>query len=204
MMLNTLFAALAGAFTWTLLEYVIHRWLGHHRSLVGNPFGVEHTAHHSKGNYFAPTWKKIGVAVLIAALLIVPATYLLGLQEGAAYVLGLMAFYGYYELLHRMEHVHAGIGAYGRWARKHHFYHHFHDPSMNHGVTSPIWDVVFGTLVRADVIEVPPKLAMAWLVDPSTGALRPEFEGSYKIRAKRTGGRKPAPPAHAKLPSTAS
>jgi hypothetical protein len=55
-------AAVAGAAAWTFLEYVIHRWLGHHPRLRGNPFGVEHVRHHSEGNYFAPNRKKAAAA----------------------------------------------------------------------------------------------------------------------------------------------
>ncbi len=57
-MTTALLAALAGALTWSFMEYCIHRWLGHDRRFIKNPFGSEHTAHHSQGDYFAPTWKK--------------------------------------------------------------------------------------------------------------------------------------------------
>ncbi len=155
-----LLAALAGVFLWTFLEYVIHRWLGHDRRLVKKtPFGHEHTAHHSRGDYFAPWWKKALAAVAATALVAPPAVLLAG-PAGWAFVAGFVGFYGAYELVHRLEHVWAGVGPYGRWARRHHFYHHFHDPSMNHGVTSPIWDLVFRTYVRPERIRVPEKLAL--------------------------------------------
>ena len=51
-------AAIVGALTWSFLEYVIHRWLGHDRRFRGNPFGVEHIRHHAEGGYFAPNKKK--------------------------------------------------------------------------------------------------------------------------------------------------
>ena len=50
-------AAVGGVVSWSLLEYVIHRWLGHDGRFRGNPFGVEHVRHHAEGNYFAPTVK---------------------------------------------------------------------------------------------------------------------------------------------------
>jgi hypothetical protein len=95
-----------GAFTWTLLEYVIHRWLGHHRRLRGNPFGVEHTRHHAEGNYFAATVKKLGVAAVVAVVLGGPAVLIAGAHGGAA-IVGFLAMYGAYEVLHRREHTHA-------------------------------------------------------------------------------------------------
>jgi hypothetical protein len=40
------------------------------------------------------------------------------------------------------------LGWYGRWARGHHFHHHFVDARVNYGVTSPVWDVVLRTRRR--------------------------------------------------------
>lgn len=178
-------SAFAGAFTWTFLEYVIHRWLGHDARLRGNPFGVEHVRHHIEGNYFAPSWKKVLVAPLAAILAGAPAVLALGTTLGAAYVAGLIGFYGVYEVLHRLEHVWAGVGPYARWARRHHFTHHFVDARCNHGVTTPLWDLVFGTYRKVEVITVPRKLAMPWLEDPATGAVRAEHAGTFMLAKAR-------------------
>ena len=175
-------AAACGALTWTLLEYLIHRWMGHDRRFRRSPFGIEHVRHHAEGNYFAPTWKKLIAAALAMAVLSGPAIALGGFAAGVAYVIGLIACYGAYEVLHRREHTHAGIGMYGRWARRHHFHHHFADVRANHGVTTPLWDVVFGTYQTPSRIRVPAKLCMAWLLDPATGDVRVEHAGTYELR----------------------
>jgi sterol desaturase/sphingolipid hydroxylase (fatty acid hydroxylase superfamily) len=174
-------AALCGVASWTLLEYLIHRWMGHDRRFRRTPFGIEHVRHHIEGDYFAPTWKKLIIAALVTAVLAVPATALVGGARAAAYLLGLMGFYGMYEVVHRRAHTHAGIGPYGRWLRRHHFRHHLVDARTNHGVTSPIWDVVFGTYRSATLIKVPPKLAMVWLLDPTTGQVRPEHAATFVL-----------------------
>ncbi len=183
----TKIASIAGAFalgaaTWSFLEYCIHRWLGHDKRLLKNPFGVEHVAHHSRGNYFAPAWKKLIVALALLVLLTPAAIYLVGWQLGPAYVGGSVGFYVFYEVLHRLDHVSEGSGAYGRWSRAHHLYHHFHDPSMNHGVTSPIWDHVFRTYVKPGTVRVPEKLQPAWLCDPETGDVWSHLHGKYELR----------------------
>jgi sterol desaturase/sphingolipid hydroxylase (fatty acid hydroxylase superfamily) len=167
-------AVLAGVLTWSFLEYVIHRWLGHDKRFRGNPFGVEHIRHHAEGNYFAPSWKKLIAAALVTAALGAPAL-LVGGRVGAAYIAGLIGFYGAYEVLHRLEHVWAGFGPYGRWARRHHFTHHFVDARCNHGVTSPLWDLVFGTYRKPEPMIVPRKLRMPWLEDPKTGEVRADW-----------------------------
>jgi sterol desaturase/sphingolipid hydroxylase (fatty acid hydroxylase superfamily) len=174
-------AALLGVLTWTLLEYLIHRWMGHDRRFRKSPFGVEHVRHHIEGNYFAPTWKKLIAAALFAGVALGPALAIGGVV-GLGYVAGLVAAYGAYEILHRREHTHAGIGPYGRWARRHHFHHHFVDGRRNHGVTSPIWDFVFGTYERPSIIRVPAKLCMSWLRDPATGRIRSEHAMTYQLR----------------------
>jgi len=175
-------AALAGVATWTFLEYVIHRWLGHDRRFRGNPFGVEHIQHHIVGDYFAPTWKKVIVAAVVAAVFAAGTIALVGIVIGTGYVVGLMVCYTAYEVLHRREHTHGGIGPYGRWARRHHFHHHLVDARTNFGVTSPVWDVVFGTYRKPAVIKVPPRLAMVWLVDRETGAVHPRYADSFVLR----------------------
>ncbi len=173
-------AALAGAATWTFLEYVIHRWLGHDGRFRGNPFGVEHVRHHAEGNYFAPTIKKLAVAAIVAVGLGAPAYLLVG-AVGVAWLAGLLGLYGAYEVFHRREHTHAGIGRYGRWARAHHFHHHFVDPRTNHGVTTPLWDLVFGTYRPVATIPVPRRLAPHWLLD-AAGAVRPAHTARYTVR----------------------
>lgn len=178
--------ALLGVLTWTFLEYVIHRWGGHDRRFRKTPFGREHVRHHIEGDYFAPTWKKLIVAVVVTALLSVPAVLLVGATAGIAYVAGLMVFYGVYEVSHRREHTHPGFGPYGRWARRHHFHHHFVDGRSNHGVTSPLWDVVFGTYQKPATIKVPSQLCMSWLRDPDTGDIRAEYAGTFTLHKRST------------------
>lgn len=172
-----------GVLTWSFLEYTIHRWLGHDRRFVRRtPFGVEHTAHHSRGNYFAAWWKK-ALAALLAIAIVAPLAVLIGgAGPGAMYTTGFVGFYLAYEVLHRLMHVWRGVGPYARWARRHHFFHHFHDPRLNHGVTSPIWDLAFGTYRRPERIAVPRKLAMRWLVDPATDAVRSDVSRDYQLR----------------------
>jgi sterol desaturase/sphingolipid hydroxylase (fatty acid hydroxylase superfamily) len=184
MSLSMIIAAIAGAAAWTLLEYGIHRFLGHHRWFRGNRFGLEHVRHHAEGNYFAATIKKVALAVVVAIAVGGPAALWAG-SVGAAAVAGLLVAYGGYEILHRREHTHPGVGGYGRWARRHHFHHHFVDPRSNHGVTSPIWDLVFATYRRPAVIPVPARLCMRWLVDDATGRVRAEHADRYVLRASR-------------------
>ncbi|MCP5059247.1 MAG: sterol desaturase family protein [bacterium] len=174
-------AFLVGAFGWTFMEYVIHRWLGHDPRLRPNPFATEHVRHHGQGNYFAPSWKKGAAAIATTVILLGPAVWIAGWSAGIGGVVGFVSMYLGYEILHRREHTHPGIGPYMRWLRRHHFHHHFTNPRENHGVTTPLWDWVFGTYRPAGVIGVPAKLQMAWLADAETGLAKPAYAEHYEL-----------------------
>ncbi len=178
--LHVLLWLLAGFALWTLLEYLIHRFLGH--SPRGrNPFRTEHVRHHATTHYFAPTLKKALVAAPVIGGLWLLLAFALGTAAGSSFAFGLTVMYVAYEVAHRRAHTHPPTGPYSRWLRLNHFHHHFRNPRANHGVTSPIWDVVFGTHETPGQIRVPAKHEMAWLLDPSTGNVRPEFAADYVI-----------------------
>jgi sterol desaturase/sphingolipid hydroxylase (fatty acid hydroxylase superfamily) len=182
-----------GAVSWTVAEHLIHDHLGHRHTKSRNPFTREHVAHHATTSYFAATSKKVLAATLVGAGVGPLSCALLGRKRGVAYTAGLLTMYVSYELLHRRAHTHAPKTRYGRWMRKHHFHHHFHNPKMNHGVTSPIWDFAFGSYEEPSAVRVPERHAMTWLVDPVTGEVRDEHSADYQLVRKRR--RASEPPA---------
>lgn len=189
----------AGALTWSFAEYRIHRFVGHGKpkrsngrpkrgiSVLAGDFGPEHLKHHVDPTYFASTKKKVQAAAIVLGAGGVVTSLVVGPHLGVAYTLGFTVTYAAYELTHRRAHTHPPTGRYSRWVRKNHFHHHFGSPKENHGVTSPIWDMVFGTHTRVDRVSVPDVQAPPWMVDDS-GALRPEFAEDYAL-VKR--GKKP-------------
>jgi sterol desaturase/sphingolipid hydroxylase (fatty acid hydroxylase superfamily) len=105
-----------------------------------------------------------------------------------SYFFGFTAAYTGYELFHYSLHARAPSTAFGHWLRKHHFAHHYHHPQFNHGVTSPIWDWVFGTLKTVPVIHVPNKFvqeSMPWLIDAETGEVKDAYQSDYVIRRRK-------------------
>ena len=54
---------------------------------------------------------------------------------------------------------------------------------MNHGVTTPVWDWVFGTLERPQSIRVPRKYvhAFAWLLDDEGVEVHERYRGLYSL-----------------------
>lgn len=183
-MIAMVLAAAAGVVVWSFAEYALHHWYGH-LPRGRNEFSREHLAHHANGNYFTATARKArtaGPAISGVALL---ACLALGPTRGLAFAAGFLAAYIGYELVHRRAHTRAPIGRYGRWLRRHHFHHHFRNPKSNHGVTSPIWDLVFGTFERPATVRVPRRHAMTWLVDDQ-GRVRDRYAADYQLGRRRT------------------
>jgi sterol desaturase/sphingolipid hydroxylase (fatty acid hydroxylase superfamily) len=182
-MISSLFAFMLGAIGWTLLEYLLHRFVFHGRS--AQSLGArEHRRHHAQVDYFAPWWQKALAALATTAIVLPLAALIVGLETGVAFTLGFILMYLFYEILHRRAHTHPPSGRYGRWRRKNHLAHHFVDPRLAQGVTTPIWDYVFATRLSVDRVRVPRRLAMSWLVDMN-GEVRAEYASDYELVGSR-------------------
>ncbi len=172
-------AATAGAASWTLVEYGLHRGAMH--ELRGRGLAsVEHLGHHADVTYFSPASKKLASAVVTTAVTYPVAVAIAGRRRATAYTTGLIAMYFGYEVAHRRTHTHPPRGRYGRWARRNHLHHHFGAPMRNFGVTSAVWDRLFGTYDEPGVVTVPRRMAPKWMFD-ETGELRAEFETDYVV-----------------------
>lgn len=184
-MIGLAVAAIAGVFFWTFAEYCLHRFVFH--GPRGGGIGArEHRRHHVEVDYFAPWWQK-GLAALGATAVMLPLSGLVaGALLGLAFTAGFISMFLLYEVLHRRAHTHPPRGRYGRWLRRNHFAHHFTDSRQNQGVTTPLWDVVFGTGLPSTRIRVPRQLAMPWLVR-TDGEIAAAFAGDYELREPAAG-----------------
>jgi 4-hydroxysphinganine ceramide fatty acyl 2-hydroxylase len=174
-------AVVAGVFGWSLLEYVLHRFVFHER-VLGARASRDHLKHHAKVDWFMPARAKAGLAVGVIGAITLLGLAFSSVAAFAAFAVGLIGGWLAYEWLHRRIHVAAPIGPYGRWARRHHLAHHFGLASKNHGVSSPIWDLAFGTYVRVPAVRVPRLHAakFPWLVEPVT---KTEDARGFRVRA---------------------
>ncbi len=177
--IEVLAAGALGSAGWTLLEYVLHRFVFHGASATR--IGArEHRRHHAQVDYFAPAWQKglaaLGVTAVVLPLLVAVTGALLGISFTA----GFLTMYALYEILHRRAHTHPPRGPYGRWRRRNHFAHHFVDPRRGQGVTTPVWDVVFRTRLPVEIVRVPRRLAMPWLLGED-GAVLGAYAKDYVL-----------------------
>jgi hypothetical protein len=150
---------------------------------LGQGIGGE-GAHHAQVDYFAPWWQKALAAIASTAILLPLFVLIAGMQLGIACTLGFISMYLLYEILHRRAHTHPPGGRYGRWRRKNHLAHHFVDPRLAEGVTTPFWDIVFGTCLSVDRVRVPRRLAMPWLVDEN-GEIHAAYATDYELVGSR-------------------
>jgi sterol desaturase/sphingolipid hydroxylase (fatty acid hydroxylase superfamily) len=133
-------ALLVGVGAWTLVEYVVHRWV-YHRVAFFEKF---HDAHHADPRALigAPSFFSVGVVlgvffVPLLAVGLVPAS---GFASGA-----LLGYIGYMMVHHVSHHVEPKPGSLLYRARIRHMAHHYHATPGNYGVTTSFWDRVFST-----------------------------------------------------------
>lgn len=174
-------AAAIGVTAWSAAEYGMHRFLMHEQR-GRNLASREHLQHHADPNWSSPKWVEswIGVGAIGATSVALPLTLVWGRVAGAAAMGGWVVGYAAYERLHYNAHRFAPRNRYSRWLRRHHFHHHFGHPMRNHGVTTPLWDKVFGTLDHVDRVRVPRRLAMAWLLNEE-GQVKPGHAADYEV-----------------------
>lgn len=172
-----------GVIFWTFLEYNIHRFFGHRRK-GNNIIKSEHLRHHREAHYFAPMYLKSIMAIIVIGTVGVISYFMLPGWGAFGFTTGLTLMYLLYEITHRVYHVRGPLIRYGLKMRKHHFYHHFKNPKVNHGVTVAFWDRVFGTFepTRKEPIPVPKRLAMPWLIDQQNNSVRSDYERHFQMK----------------------
>jgi sterol desaturase/sphingolipid hydroxylase (fatty acid hydroxylase superfamily) len=151
---------LGGVFFWTFLEYLLHRWVFHFEPDPASEFqkdlsflvhGVHHLWPHDPDRLVMPPVVAGTLALLVGA----PLRLALDPRAFPAFFAGLLAGYLWYDLTHYAVHHLKPRTALGEAQRRYHYLHHFKTPDRRYGVTTPLWDLVFGTLPDEErVVEV--------------------------------------------------
>lgn len=142
----TLFAA--GLFFWTLTEYLMHRFIFHleMKSELGKRLHfIFHGVHHDYPNDPHRLVMPPSLSIPLSALFFILFKIVLGIDWTYPFFAGFMLGYLTYDMLHYAIH-HLNFQNY--WFRKikeKHMKHHFLDPEAEFGVSSGLWDYVFGT-----------------------------------------------------------
>lgn len=144
--------AVTGVLVWTLAEYLLHRYVFHFigkSALAQRLHFLIHGNHHDVANDPTRLVMPPMAGVLIAVVLYTP----LWAIAGAAIAEPLFAFFlvGYlaYDYTHYAVHHFIPRSKWGRLVKQHHMLHHYADAVGYWGVSSPLWDHVFGTMGKA-------------------------------------------------------
>ncbi|MEO7955014.1 MAG: sterol desaturase family protein [Polaromonas sp.] len=136
--------SLLGLTGWTLIEYLLHRFVLHGL----RPFSSWHARHHQRPAALIST-PTILSASLIASLVFLPALILGGLWRACALTFGMLTGYLAYSITHHASHHWRARHA---WLKQRKYWHALHhNPHMqpgHYGVTSGFWDYVFGSRHR--------------------------------------------------------
>lgn len=139
--------AAAGLALWSILEYLFHRHVFH--IVPRAPWLLErqqHLQHHRLPS--EPAFQVVPLRYSMPIAIGLTASLRLALGTWPAAILiasGVVTGYLGYELVHYWIHMGGRAGSVLRRLRRHHFYHHYRDDERCFGVTTPIWDLVFGT-----------------------------------------------------------
>ena len=137
-----------GFFFFTFIEYVVHRYVFHmapttewRKKMAYNFHGVHHDFPKDKQRLAMPPV----VSVVLALGLILSYRVVLGLP-GFPFGAGFIAGYASYLVVHYSTHAFKPPKNFLKVLWVHHNVHHYQNQKVAFGVSSPFWDVVFGTM----------------------------------------------------------
>ena len=142
---------LGGLLFWTLFEYLAHRYIFHMdtktkiREKIQYIFhGVHHEYPRDRDRVVMPPVPSflLGVALIAIFRLVI------GLP-GFAVVAGFLTGYAFYALIHYSIHTRIPPRNFTGKLWMHHSYHHYKSNTRAYGVSSPLWDYVFGTMPKS-------------------------------------------------------
>eukprot|EP00029_Vermamoeba_vermiformis_P009890 TRINITY_DN5085_c0_g1_i1.p1 TRINITY_DN5085_c0_g1~~TRINITY_DN5085_c0_g1_i1.p1 ORF type:complete len:343 (+),score=34.23 TRINITY_DN5085_c0_g1_i1:35-1063(+) len=142
------FLLVTGALNWGLAEWLLHKYVFHMDSvslLTNMLHFLVHGYHHilPMDNFrlvFPPTF-----GVLIGYILWAPMPLLLPIHVAYAHFAGLVLGYVFYDCTHYFIHHRSTNLPYLRMMKTHHIYHHYNNHNSNYGISSKLYDILFGT-----------------------------------------------------------
>jgi dihydroceramide fatty acyl 2-hydroxylase len=144
---------LSGLFLWTLAEYTLHRFLFHYKPTSPRQerilflfHGIHHAQPQVKTRLVMPFPVSIpGFAIFFGSFYLILAVLLKVPQWVTPLMSGFMVGYLAYDLTHYATHHFPMRSGYAKYIKRYHMQHHYKDAETRFGVSSPLWDWVFGT-----------------------------------------------------------
>jgi len=150
------FAFMLGLFFWTLAEYVLHRFLFHfhprnktQERITFLFHGIHHSQPKIKTRLVMPPIVSIPLASIFWLLFTLIFTGLFGLPAWSGPIFsGFITGYIVYDMMHYATHHFPMRNGIWKWLKRHHMQHHYKDPGLQFGVSSPLWDYIFSTMLK--------------------------------------------------------
>jgi len=140
---------LFGVFLWSFIEYTLHRWVFHYqpKSAVGQRLHfILHGVHHDYPSDATRLVMPPSVSIPLAIGFYLLFLLVFGARITPAIFAGMVFGYLCYDMLHYATHHFSMKHGVWLWLKQHHMRHHYGDEHTGYGVSSPLWDYVFGTM----------------------------------------------------------
>jgi 4-hydroxysphinganine ceramide fatty acyl 2-hydroxylase len=154
---RALASSIVGLGVWTLMEYLVHRFVLHVAFPAGKSwtsrvlhrlFDASHADHHAQP--FDGYHINGHLDTLLVAVWLMPLSFLAPPYTASMAVAGLFAGYAAEEWAHHAMHFDNFRWRYFQYVRRRHLYHHSRlGVGTAYGITSDLWDKVFGTRIPA-------------------------------------------------------
>jgi sterol desaturase/sphingolipid hydroxylase (fatty acid hydroxylase superfamily) len=147
-----------GLVVWTFAEYNLHRFVFHfpprsprQEKIVFLFHGVHHAQPQDKTRLVMPPVVSLPLGALFYGLFSLVLGTLLGQPQWVAPMISGFTF-GYlaYDLTHYATHHFPMRSGVLKYLKRYHMQHHYKTPDQRFGVSSPLWDIVYGTKPAED------------------------------------------------------
>ncbi len=147
-------AIVIGLFVWTFAEYTLHRFVFHYRArnawqerITFLFHGIHHAQPQCKTRLVMPPVVSIPMALIFYWLFYGLVGALLGGPQWVDPLFGgFILGYLIYDMTHYATHHFRMRAGALKFLKRYHMAHHYKTPDKRFGVSSPLWDMVFGTM----------------------------------------------------------
>ncbi len=142
----------AGLLVFTLVEYLVHRYIFHIDTSTERKAKLQYTLHGVHHEY-PKDKERLAMppimSITIATLLLFVFRLFMG-DLVFAFLPGFLLGYAAYLFTHYILHAYKAPKGFFNFLWANHAIHHYKDQTVVFGVTSPLWDYVFGTMPKKD------------------------------------------------------
>lgn len=140
----------AGLFIFTLVEYIMHRFLFHIGTSTKRRADFQYTLH-GVHHEFPKDKERLAMppvmSITIATVLLLVFRFFLH-DNVFGFLPGFLVGYALYLTMHYILHTFRAPKGIFNFLWANHAVHHYKDQSKAYGVSTPLWDYVFGTMPK--------------------------------------------------------